>query len=80
MLVSIRQIGNSYGVIIPKPMLTQAALDVQTGADITIEGTTIMVRKPVVASRVGWAEAAQQLAQSGADTLVGGQPASDAGW
>ena len=35
--VSIRQIGNSQGVVIPKPVLAQLGLDATAGVEMTIE-------------------------------------------
>ena len=37
MHVSIRQIGNSQGVVIPKPVLAQLGLDAKAGVEMTIE-------------------------------------------
>ena len=37
MHVSIRQIGNSQGVVIPKPFLAQLGLNGEAGAETTIE-------------------------------------------
>lgn len=70
MHVSIRQIGNSLGILIPKPMLVQAGLDVSTGVDLTLEGTSIVLRKPAAPPRQGWREAAKALAAAGNDKFV----------
>lgn len=75
MHVSIRQIGNSRGVVIPKPMLTQLGL--QDSADIAIEGDAIVLRKPARMPRQGWAEAAQQIADANDDGLVMGDFANE---
>lgn len=37
MQINIRKIGNSKGIVIPKPMLAQVGLDDQAMADVTIE-------------------------------------------
>lgn len=72
MHVTIRQIGNSQGIVIPKPLLAQVGLD--TGeAEMTIEGGALVLRKPATAVRVGWAEAARKIAQRGDDALVMGE-------
>jgi len=68
MLIPIRRVGNSRGILIPKPLLTQAGLEDQ--AEILVEGNTLIVRKPQSAPRSGWAEASRQLAMSGDDALV----------
>lgn len=62
--------------MIPKPLLAQAGLDLDSGAEMTLEGETIVLRRPVQAVRVGWSEAAQRLAQNGADSLAGGSVAA----
>lgn len=72
MHVTIRQIGNSQGIVIPKPLLAQVGLD--TGeAEMTVEGGALVLRKPATAVRVGWAEAARKIAQRGDDALVMGE-------
>ncbi len=73
MEVAIRSIGNSKGVVLPKPLLAQAGLDDQTIAEITVEGGAIILRKPTKPVRVGWAQAAQALAAQGGDELLMGE-------
>lgn len=70
MEVAIRAIGNSKGVVLPKPLLAQAGLDQSTHADITVQDGCIVLRRPRSAARAGWAPAAQQLAQQAQDTLL----------
>ncbi len=72
MHVTIRQIGNSQGIVIPKPLLTQVGLD-EGVAEMTVEGGALVLRKPVAGVRVGWAEAAQDIARQGDDGLVMGE-------
>lgn len=43
--VSIRQIGNSQGVVIPKPVLAQLGLDSKAGAEMTIEDGVAQARE-----------------------------------
>lgn len=73
MEVAIRSIGNSKGVVLPKPLLAQAGLDDQAVAEITVEGGAIILRKPTKPVRVGWAQAAQALAAQGGDELLMGE-------
>ncbi len=73
MEVAIRSIGNSKGVVLPKPLLAQAGLDDQAIAEITVEGGAIILRKPTKPVRVGWAQAAQALAAQGDDELLMGE-------
>ena len=68
MLTKIRRLGNSRGVLIPKPLLKQAGLEDQ--AEILVEGNTLVIRRPKKVSRQGWAEASKKLAASGDDKLV----------
>ena len=68
MLTTIRRLGNSRGILIPKPLLNQAGLEDQ--AEILVEGNTLVVRRPRSAPRSGWAEASRHLAAIGDDALV----------
>lgn len=71
--VSIRQIGNSQGVVIPKPILAQLGLDSKAGAEMTIEDGALVLRRPASPARTGWAEAAKMIAAAGDDELVMGE-------
>ena len=73
MHVSIRQIGNSQGVVIPKPILAQLGLDAREGVEMTIEDGALVLRKPASPARTGWAEAARRIAEAGDDDLVMGE-------
>ena len=71
--VSIRQIGNSQGVVIPKPVLAQLGLDAKAGVEMTIEDGALVLRRPASPARTGWAEAARSIAEAGDDELVMGE-------
>ena len=73
MQVNIRQIGNSQGVVIPKPFLIQLGLSGETGAEMTVEGDALVLRRPARQVRAGWAEAAKRIAAHGDDELVMGE-------
>jgi antitoxin MazE len=62
--------GNSSGVIIPKPLL--AELGAQPGDDVemTVEGGRIVIAPIKTNPRAGWAEDARRLAEAGDDALV----------
>jgi len=79
--VSIRRIGNSQGVVIPKPVLAQLGLNGEMGAEMTIESGALVLRRPASPAPTGWAEAARRIAESGDDALVMGEfgNAADAG-
>jgi antitoxin MazE len=68
MLTKIRRLGNSQGILIPKPILQQVGLVDQ--AEMLVEGDALILRRPKAAPRSGWAEAARQLAAAGDDSLV----------
>jgi antitoxin MazE len=70
MQVTIRPIGNSQGVVIPKPLLAQLGLQGQ--AEMTIESGALVLRRPAKPTRAGWAAAAQKIAEQGDDALVMG--------
>lgn len=69
--VTIRQIGNSQGFVIPKPVLAQLGLEDE--AEMSIERGALVLRKPEKRVRAGWAEAAQRLAAYDDDVLVMGE-------
>jgi len=69
MKTSIRKMGNSQGVLIPKPFLAQAGLDMGE-VDIEVENNAIVIRKPEKKVRAGWAEASKAIAAANDDALV----------
>ena len=77
MHITIRPIGNSKGVVLPKPVLAQAGLEDATDAEMTVENGVIILRKPSKPARDGWAEAAKKLAAEGGDELAMGEFANE---
>jgi antitoxin MazE len=73
MHVSIRQIGNSQGIVIPKSVLAQLGLDEKAVVEMTIEESSLVLRKAARRAREGWAEAARNIAEAGDDELVMGE-------
>ena|ERR1700686_4144142 len=69
--IAIRRIGNSQGIVIPKPLLAQVGLE--DHADVTIERDALVLRKPAKPTRAGWAAAAKKIAELGDDVLVMGE-------
>jgi antitoxin MazE len=67
----IRPIGNSHGVVIPKPVLAQ--LGFAGEVEMSVEHNALVLRKPAKAVRSGWAEAARNIAAQGGDELVMGE-------
>ena len=76
--VRIRQIGNSQGVVIPKPVLAQLGLNGEAEAEMTIEGGALVLRRPASPVRTGWAEAARKIAEAGDDELIMGEFGNEA--
>src|SRR5450755_4167746 len=74
--VSVRRIGNSLGIVIPKPVLAQVGLSEQ--AELTVERGAIVLRKPRKAARAGWSQAAKSVAAQGEDNLLMGDFANAA--
>ena len=67
MRTTIRKMGNSQGVIIPKPVLAQVGLTDE--AELVVEKGAIVLRKPAGKARSGWAEASKRIAQAGKGKL-----------
>ena len=63
MKTSLHRIGNSQGVIIPKPLLAQVGLSGEV--EMSVERDAIVLRRPALAPRAGWAEDAKALIEAG---------------
>lgn len=68
MEVAIRKMGNSHGVLIPKPILAQVGLE--GVADLQVRDGVIEIRPLPRSPREGWAADARRLAEQGDDALV----------
>jgi antitoxin MazE len=68
MRASLQRIGNSQGIIIPKPLLAQVGLAGEI--EMSVEDDAIVIRKLRPAVRSGWAEASKAIAAKGDDVLV----------
>ncbi len=68
MRIAIRKLGNSRGVILPKPLLAQAGLVDE--AEVNVENGVIMLRPVKRSPREGWAEASRTIAKAGEDKLA----------
>ena len=79
MRTPIRRIGNSHGILIPKPILAQ--LELEDEVDMIVEGNALIIRRPQTV-REGWADASRAVANAGGDALVMGEfgNAGDAEW
>lgn len=76
MLTTIRRLGNSQGILIPKPLLQQVGLEDQ--AELRVEGDALVLRRPKAAPRAGWAQQCKEIAAAGGDALVLPEFANDA--
>ncbi len=67
MQAAIRRMGNSAGILLPKPVL--AHLQVQAGdmLDLNLENGRVILSVLKPHPRAGWAEAAKELAEAGDD-------------
>ena len=68
MLVTLRRLGNSRGVLIPKPVLKQVGFSDEV--EMEVDGNTVILRKPAPPPRSGWAEASKRIAAGEGDELV----------
>jgi antitoxin MazE len=63
----IRRLGNSQGVSIPKSVLDEAGLSVDAPIDMTVDGSSIVLRKIPSHPRDGWADDAALIADGEQD-------------
>ena len=68
MKTTIRRIGNSQGIILPKPILSQLNFGVEV--ELSVEDDAIILRSPRKQVRLGWEEASKLIAKSGERGLV----------
>ncbi len=68
MKTAILKMGNSQGVLIPKPVLAQLGLTDE--ALMTIEDGALVLRPVRRPPREGWAQASKALAEAGDDAEV----------
>jgi len=66
----VRKLGNSAGVIIPKPLLGEIGVEIGDVFDVKIEEGQIILAPVSRRPRAGWAPASQEIAQAGDDALV----------
>jgi antitoxin MazE len=64
----LHRIGNSQGVIIPKPLLAQIGLSGEV--EMSVEHNAIVLRSPKPRIREGWEEAGKVIAAAGDDQIV----------
>ena len=64
MKVAIQKIGNSRGIVLPKP--ARAQLGFEDSVDLVVESDRIVITRPRVV-REGWAQAAARIGESPLD-------------
>jgi len=75
---AVRKMGNSSGVIIPKPLLAEIGARVGDDVELTVEdGRLVIVPIREEHSRSGWADDARRIADAGDDALVWPEFAND---
>ena len=70
MRTALRRMGNSSGVIIPKPLLNEIGAKPGDEIEMTVEDGRIVLAPPRRKPREGWREASKALAEAGEDRLV----------
>ena len=84
MRAQLRRMGNSSGVIIPKPVLAQLGVATGDSLDLAVEAGGLVLTPVPAHPRAGWAEAARQLAEAGDDApawpLFGNEGDADLQW
>ena len=56
MRTTIRRLGNSQGVSIPRSILDEAGFAIDSPVEMTVDGSSIVLRKIAVHPREGWAD------------------------
>jgi len=70
MRASLRKLGNSAGVIIPKAMLNELGLTAGAPVDMSLAGGQLILVPVKDQKRAGWAAASRAIAEAGDDALV----------
>jgi antitoxin MazE len=69
MRVALRRMGNSSGVIIPKPLLIEIGARIGGEVEMVVEAGRIVIEAGPAKARTGWAEASQAIAEAEDDGL-----------
>jgi antitoxin MazE len=70
MRAPVRRTGNSAGIILPKPVLTELGVKVGDDLSLTLEKGRVVLMPAKAHPRAGWAEAAKRIAAAGDDGLI----------
>jgi antitoxin MazE len=66
----IRKMGNSHGVIIPKPLLAEIGAKANDQVEMMVKKGKIVISALKNNPRAGWAEDSKRLAEAGEGGLV----------
>jgi antitoxin MazE len=78
MKTAIRKMGNSHGVIIPKPLLAEVGARANDQVNLGVENGRIVIAPIRKRPRAGWAEASKRLAAARDGGLVWPEFGNDA--
>ena len=70
MRTALRRMGNSSGVIIPKPLLKEIGAQPGGEVEMVVEDGRLVIAAARRPPREGWGDAAQTLAEAGDDQLA----------
>ena len=70
MLSAVRKFGNSTGVLIPQPLLSEIGAKAGDSVELKVEAGRLVIEHTRSQPRNGWAEDAKRLAEAGDDELV----------
>lgn len=70
MRTSVRRMGNSAGIILPKPVLAELGIKAGDDLSLTLEKGRVILKPAKAHPRSGWSETAAKIAASDDDRLV----------
>jgi antitoxin MazE len=74
---AVRKMGNSSGVIIPKPLLAEMGVRPGDVVELAVRDGRLVIEAVKADPRAGWAEDARRLAEADDDHLVWGAFGND---
>jgi antitoxin MazE len=70
MRTSVRRMGNSAGIILPKPILAELGVKAGDDLSLTLEKGRVILMPAKSHPRSGWAEASKAISTADDDALV----------
>lgn len=70
MRASVRRMGNSAGILLPKPVLAELGVKAGDDLSLTVEKGRVILAPVSAHPRSGWADASADVAATGDDALV----------